>query len=867
MLNNHSLNLKDQRPYLLGMALLSVISGGWLLQISIPPTGGKISPVWLTLVILFFAVGVLTAWMAYSSKWNSDNFSRFIQSMDRNGTIYWAALVSYVLLGLLLYPSEQFTAFPSLFLRAKTLFLWGLGVTGLFIIHHLVNSGAISARFWSDRMPFCRVKFVPFLLASGLLLALAAFIFISRIGIRADLYWKVAGIPLLPMQLYSAVGCVLLYSLIVEKWLPARFPNSKLKPEWITAAIFVLIWVGAAFCWNSTPQARSVFATGPYPPSNVMYPHSDAAVHDSGAAMIEIGLPVNGGQFTDKPAYMFFLGIIHLLVGDDIQRIVLVQVMFLALLPAILFLLGRELHSPKAGLLLAVIVVYRAVNAIQAVTAITTASVKELMSETPLALALALLCLIVIRYWKSRSAAKYPILLGGVYGIALLIRPHPIFFFPILVLFVIWLGWKNFPRLAGHLTLFAVTLALVLVPISISNIQQGRIPDYLEKINIILHLRSEQAQAPQTTLDEDQQLPATQSGKATDQPYASDVTPVPQAASTPEPAAPVVLTQPSNDQYPVIQNRVVRLMSHALHNELAILLSMPSSVIFHDLPATLQAAYWDEGGPWNGFLTPGQWIALLINLLILAVGFSAFFSRTRWFGLFPLVIQISINLANSFARSSGGRFLTPVDWIIYLYYAVGIVELIRSLLNDTAVDPLDMVESRPRARTFGLSTAAPLLIFAVIGLALGYIQVIIPDRYIHIVDPVEFIRNSTPAEFSSKMLPGIQTTIAQTRTSWYYGKALYPRYYSADQGEPSPNSEMHTLPYNRVVFEMIGPDGNNFVLLPSTTRGKKLQNGADVLLFGCRRDENTIDGWLVVINPTSSPVVLKRDPQQPYTCP
>lgn len=865
MSNKISSKPKDFRSYLSGLSLISIISGGWLLQLSIPSEGGRVSPVWLSLVILFFAVAVVAGWFVFSTTWNSDRFSRFIQSADRNRTIVLAAIVSYLLLGLLLFPSEQFTSFPILFLRAKPFFLWGLGVSGLFILRHLVDSGAISARFWSDRMLFCRGKFVPFLLASGLLLALTAFIFISRIGIRADLYWKVAGIPLLSMQLYSALGCVLLYHFFVEKWLPARITQSKIKPEWLTAAIFVLIWIGAACCWNGTPQARSVFATGPYPPSEVMYPHSDAAVHDSGAAMIEIGLPVNGGQFTDKPAYMFLLGMIHLLVGDDIRRIVFVQVMVLALLPAILFLLGRELHSPKTGLLLAVIVIYRAVNAIQAVTAITTASVKELMSETPLALALAVLCLVVIRYWKNRSAVKFPILLGGVYGIALLIRPHPIFFFPILLLFLVWLSWKNFRRMAGHLALFAVTLALVLAPISVSNIQQGRIPDYLEKINIVLHLRSEHAQDSQIVVDEDQQLPAGPSSVETVQPQTGQATPMPQTASTPVPVVPT--TQTSYGQYPIIENRVVRLMSHALHNELAILLSMPASLIFHDMPTTLQAAYWDESGPWNGSLTAGQWIALCINLSVLAIGLSVFFTKTRWFGLFPLVVQVSINLANSFARSSGGRFLTPVDWIIYLYYAVGIVELIRYLLNELGSHPLDLVDSNRPSRPVGWSTAAPLLAFAVLGLALGYIQVIIPDRYTRITDPVEFIRNSTPGEFSAKLLPDLQAVLDQSQTGWYYGKALYPRYYSANQGEPSPNSEMHTLPYDRIVFEMIGPDGNNFILLPSTTRGKKLQNGADVLVFGCRRDANTIDGWLVVINPTGSPAVLKRDPQQSYTCP
>jgi hypothetical protein len=847
------------------LALFGLSSTVWMFWIVGPSSPGNISPIWagvdVLLLVSSLALGIVTI--------RPDKLpqERIIELFTRHSTwlmpIY--AVLAYILLGLVLYPAEQFPFLPSLIVRIQPIALFGSGAAVVNLVAIAYWLGQFDPSSFRNLFRNCKSQLLPFLIVFGILAAVVAFVFISRIGITPDLYWKVAGVPLLPMQLYAAAGCVLLYHFVVETWLPARFPSLQNHTGRVTAVLFLLIWIGAAVCWSVTPQSRSVFATGPYPPMTVMYPHSDAAVHDSGGAMIELGLPVNGGQFTDKPAYMFFIGLLHLLVGDDINRIVTGQVIVLALLPALLYLLGRELHSAKTGLLLAIIAIYRSANAIEAVTAITTTSVKELMSETPLALALAIICLLAFRYWKDRENARYPILLGGVYGISILIRPHPLFFLPFLLALLVLAGWKHFRRVSLHLGLFIGALALVLAPISISNYQQGRIPDYLQKINIVLKLRSEEAVTPAALAEEDDQILPVSSDTAApiqeNQPAAT-----PAAATLPDAAVTPVITIPApGTHYPVIENKVIRALSHALHNELTILLSMPGTFVFRDLDHTLQASIWDESGPWQGSLTAGQWIALLINLSILAVGLSFLFHPHRWIGLFPLVVQISINIANAFARSSGGRFLVPGDWIIYFYYALGLIELGRFVAGRAEYDIPQVDQSVRSTRPWELAALAAG--FALYGLALGYIQVVIPDRFSPVSDPVSYLQNSAAAQIVNTKLPDLTGVLGSTRTTWLQGRALYPRYYPAGQGESSPNSEMRSLPYDRIVFELIGPLGNRFIVLPSAVRGKKLQHGSDVLVFGCSVDENTVDGWAVVIDPQGSPNLLVRDPQMPYACP
>ena len=49
--------------------------------------------------------------------------------------------------------------------------------------------------------------------------------------------------------------------------------------------------------------------------------------------------------------------------------------------------------------------------------------------------------------------------------------------------------------------------------------------------------------------------------------------------------------------------------------------------------------------------------------------------------LFDLAIFIFYNISNALARTSGGRYLVPMDWIISLYFLLGVFWLIIWLAN------------------------------------------------------------------------------------------------------------------------------------------------------------------------------------------
>jgi hypothetical protein len=83
--------------------------------------------------------------------------------------------------------------------------------------------------------------------------------------------------------------------------------------------------------------------------------------------------------------------------------------------------------------------------------------------------------------------------------------------------------------------------------------------------------------------------------------------------------------------------------------------------------------------PWRYFWLYGFFLAA--NLIILSIGIGAAWKRVRFAALVPLMVFLFYNLANAFARTSGGRYIVPVDWVIYFYYAIGLIEVIRFCIS------------------------------------------------------------------------------------------------------------------------------------------------------------------------------------------
>jgi hypothetical protein len=93
---------------------------------------------------------------------------------------------------------------------------------------------------------------------------------------------------------------------------------------------------------------------------------------------------------------------------------------------------------------------------------------------------------------------------------------------------------------------------------------------------------------------------------------------------------------------------------------------------------------------WDGGISAGLLRFIAINLALLSLGIAASWRSHRWKGLIPLGLFLVYNLAISLSLTSGGRYIVPIIWVFFLYYALGIVYLLEFLVR--LIQPMPVVD-------------------------------------------------------------------------------------------------------------------------------------------------------------------------------
>jgi hypothetical protein len=124
-------------------------------------------------------------------------------------------------------------------------------------------------------------------------------------------------------------------------------------------------------------------------------------------------------------------------------------------------------------------------------------------------------------------------------------------------------------------------------------------------------------------------------------------------------------------------------INHFLHNIVTSLLAFPDSISPPDQILTNLALrpYWVERNPWAGELESVQATFMLINLALLSLGISWAWKRWRWAGMVPLFIYLVYLASLGLARTSGSRYIVPIDWVFFFYFAIGIVLIFEQFAN------------------------------------------------------------------------------------------------------------------------------------------------------------------------------------------
>ena len=311
--------------------------------------------------------------------------------------------------------------------------------------------------------------------------------------------------------------------------------------------------------------------------------------------------------------------------------------------------------------------------------------------------------------------------------------------------------------------------------------------------------------------------------------------------------------------------------AHIFHNLISSVAIFPTSLQLDSLEKVIKTPHSFWSADWTGDLPPGQMGLLWINLIVIALGVAASWSRRRWAGLVPAGFLVAYCMATAAARTSGGRYILPADWVVMFYFAIGIAQIyfwVGVWLSARKSELyLEQGDKDPHETLSGWRMTGLALIFLVIGAIPVVLNRVIPQHFSP-VDKSTFAGElDDQSLFSTLGLSEVEmgTFLQLPGAVVYNGRGLYPRFYAMNQGEPDRFSVARGQPFPRLVLTIIGPHKQVSGVLPMLKSPEVLPNGVDVLAIGCKGELN--DDWLALVVNSPERQVFLRNPATQWACP
>lgn len=679
----------------------------------------------------------------------------------------------------------------------------------------------------------------------GIMALIAGVITLTGLGIiptgHGDWSRGLPAVPLLEWQILLA-GLVCLGMLVAEIRInPQRIRHFDL---WICLAI----WLGTVALWLSQPVIPNPSALKPHEPNFEVYPFIDAQVYDEYAQSLLIGNGFKNVEIPQRPLYIVFLALMHTVAGQDYDRMITLQSLFLANLPVLLFLLGKELYGRPVGIAIALLATLRDFTSnIAAPFTGNLSYSKVYLSEIPVAIFLILFVLLGIRWIKEGLPGYSAFITGGILGIAMLIRTQAVAALPVILLIAFLTDHKRLGALLRKAILMSLGIILVIAPWLWRNWQiTGELlfdNPRTQTMNLALRYSRLNGMDP-------------------------DILPAPGETSADynDRLIRIAVQAISADPGEAAKGVVNHFLNHCVDN----ILLFPLRNDLVDLAELWRPsrAFWEM---WIGWPTLSQSALLGFYGLLFGLGVAAAWNKNGWAGLTPLGINLLYNLWTSLSLLSGQRFLLAMDWSVYLYYMIGIFALVRGILF--------LLESA-RSMTLSwnkLNASAPVraptdkhwqhfalagLLFLFVGASLPLSEAVFPQRYPASTQGQllsEFTRSAVfqQSGINTACLLGI---LEGHRLRIEQGRALSPRYYEAGDGESFTDKAGYRVTDEaRLIFYLVG-SGYGLVILPLSEAPDFFPNASDVMVI---RDGRA---WFVIVKQGETEKLYVSDIFDPSAC-
>lgn len=798
----------------------------------------------LAIVLSLLAALILFAWLGSRALRDQVWAERFVDTWFKRGTLSrWTAWSSGISLGLgwigCFLPAYRLGAWSEYWVRLQPAMVFILLVSlATLIVLVLVRI---------KNMDIAPIKLgLPIFAFSSLILGTLLF---SGFGMASsDDFWYGAGVPILVSQLMAVILSGVVFLQFEPRWRSTR----------VDVFICFFIYVMTAVLWSQTPLKRSFFFTAPSAPNGAFFPFADAAIFDTASQFSLIGerFFIYNSMFFERPLYLSFIAYLHAVFGQNYETIMAVQAWIFAILPVLIFLIGRSLDFRSVGFASAVAAMLRGLVSLSASNLIDLANPKVILTDFPAAIGIALIVLLTCEWLKDPSRKwHYPLWLGGAIGFTLMLRTNALIFLVFVPLYaLIRLSTRRKQWLfSSFLILFGVVS--ITLPWEFRNLSLGGMmySPIVTKFQNVIQTRYEWPAVPDSSIPQEQSL----------------------AWMTLKNTQPIIVLYRANT--PVQGNSscdtvICFSANHFLHNIVTSLLILPTSPFMDDLRYLVKerSPYWQTN--WDGSLTGIATVILFLNLFFITLGIALAWKRQGPSGLTPLVIFIVYNISNGLARTSGGRYIVPVDWIVVVYYLLGVLWIITWVANMIGVS--SKIFSAPLAPDLSTRITSDQYISKSLGVitTLLLFGALIPlsenlylPRYQNLEPGETLSDNRALLEQAGLKLYDLDTFLQTPDADILVGRALYPRFYKMNQGEfLGAFYPYNTLQFPRTAFKLIGPAGESSIVLPGNVPAN-LQHTGDVLVLGCT-GTNYFDA-LVVIVLDDEGAAYTRSPEVPLQCP
>lgn len=650
------------------------------------------------------------------------------------------------------------------------------------------------------------------------------------------------GVPLLEGQIWYIAGILLMIAFAALAW--NAIPNGQrlcvVKQR--DAAVFLALWLIAVVLWTSLPlPEHNYFAPSVRPPNFEKYPFSDAEQYDYNSMYVLYG---TADEFVvSKPLYVSFLTVLHTVAGLDYIRVVFLQTLVIALFPGILYLIGKELHSRLGGIVIALLAIFREINSIQASSIANVSNSKLLLSGMLAALMASLLVYVIIRWFKApgKKVSGHAFITGGIIGAFILIRLQAMVLVPFGILLVVVRYFRNIKSILFSFLLMVLAIGLVLAPVLIRN-------HAITGVYWVDNPSSSGGLYRYFIFEDDYEIE------------------IPEASS---------MEEQLNRNISVISSAFSRgfgnimrfMMDHFLRNEISSILIMPvrlgNQTQFLDFLKIIQP-FWTEIYAQLNTLNLFVFIA---NSIIIALGFSFAFQRNPRAVLCIIGFHVIYSLSSAVVRLAGWRFILPVDWIIFAFYALGLVELINAffraafrwdlkmLASGWAAYPSESVTKSPAWRGYLIYGLLFLFIGGFIPLREALFPSMVPeyDRE----DVCSAIISAAESRHAPRIADDIAAYCEDESTGALMGYGVYPRFFDKGEGyyDRSHDKRFGKQEYSRLVFRLIG-EVNSSVFIKTNREDWGFPNGA--LVYVLAQDMNKSGAAYVLVTGEDSELIISR---------